>query len=194
MGWRVRARAVAVGVWAVAALVGCSAGGDGGGVPGPDSPGRSKEAPAPVPSGSPPASASDSPSASASASAGIGVAREPVDAVAARAEVEENWALFFDGRTPAAERVRVLENGSGMAPLLARLEADPSATRTSAEVGEVLFTSPTEARVTYDLRVGGNPLLSGSKGTAVLRDGTWKVSARTLCELARSGGKDAPGC
>ncbi|MEV7615660.1 hypothetical protein [Streptomyces sp. NPDC089799] len=165
-------------------------------------PGRSAAASAPAASRSASASApvsasapgSASPSAPRSASAPAGSARGPEDAVAARAQVEENWALFFNGGTPAADRVRVLENGSGMAPLLARLEADPSAAGTSARVDDVVFTSPTEASVTYDLRVGGNPLLSAGKGTAVLRDGTWKVSARTLCDLARSGGKEAPGC
>lgn len=121
-------------------------------------------------------------------------ANGPADPAAAKAEVTKNWTAFFDPKTPTAERIKLLENGPQMAPVLAAFAADKTAAMTSAEVKAVAFTSPTGADVTYDLLVGGNPALPDSKGTSVLQDDTWKVSVRTLCGLVQLSGAQVPGC
>ncbi|WP_240136505.1 hypothetical protein [Streptomyces sp. MUM 178J] len=122
---------------------------------------------------------------------------QPADPDEARAEVEENWTLFFAPDTPVDERVAVLEDGDDLGPVLAVLAEDPNAGNTSADVTDVTFTSATEATVTYDLKSGDTVLLPDSTGKAVLQDETWKVSKSTLCGLAEqsaAGATALPGC
>ncbi|MFG2879992.1 hypothetical protein ACGFYU_34105 [Streptomyces sp. NPDC048337] len=140
-------------------------------------------------------SGNDGGAASPSVSApGAPTGTGPADPAAAKAQIEKNWVVFFGPKTSMEERVKVLENGETLQPLLAGFAADPMAAKSSAKVTEVVFTSPTEARVTYDLLVGDTPALPGSKGTAVLQDGVWKVSVKTLCGLVELSGNAAPGC
>ncbi|MFD4373090.1 hypothetical protein [Streptomyces sp. NPDC058486] len=121
-------------------------------------------------------------------------ADEPADPAAARAEIERNWAAFFAADTPAAERVKLLENGEEMREVLAAFAGNPQAAATTAKVTGVAFTSATGADVTYDLLAGGNPLLPDSRGTSVFQDDTWKVSVKTLCGLVKLSGVTVPGC
>ncbi|MFJ2935542.1 hypothetical protein ACIO8G_22650 [Streptomyces sp. NPDC087219] len=121
-------------------------------------------------------------------------AGEPDDPAAAKAEITRNWTAFFDPATPAAERVGLLENGEQMQEVLGAFGGDKNAAMTSAKVTGVAFTSATEADVTYDLLVGGNPALTGSQGTSVLQNDTWKVTVKTLCGLVQLSGVTVPGC
>ncbi|MFE7550949.1 hypothetical protein [Streptomyces gardneri] len=119
---------------------------------------------------------------------------EPADAAAAEAEITKNWTAFFDPKVPTAEKVKLLENGEVMQPVLAAFAGDRNAAMTSAKVTGVEFTSGTEADVTYDLLVGGAPALPDSQGTTILQDDTWKVSVKTLCGLVELSGVTVPGC
>lgn len=177
-----------IGVWAAAAvlatvpaLAGCSS--DAG----KDASGTTTSAGAPATPGTP---ATITTPATAVTPTGDG----PADPAAARAQVEKNWATFFDSKVSVEDKAEVLENGELLEPLLGGFAGDPNAAASSAKVTDVVFTSPTEARVTYDLLVGGAPALPGSKGIAVLEDGVWKVSAKTLCALIELSGNAAPGC
>ncbi|MFC9594905.1 hypothetical protein [Streptomyces sp. NPDC056944] len=118
----------------------------------------------------------------------------PADPVAAKAEITRNWTAFFDPKTPVAEKVRLLENGEQLRPVLGAFAADKNAAMTSAKVTGIEFTSATGANVTYDLLVGGNPALTGSQGTSILQNDTWKVSVKTLCGLVELSGVTVPGC
>ncbi|MGP9021652.1 hypothetical protein ACT1U9_25045 [Streptomyces sp. BR1] len=136
-----------------------------------------------------------SPSPSATAPANSPALNQPGDPAAAKAQIEKNWATFFDSKASTEAKVKVLENGDMLRPLLAAFGGDKNAAQSSAKVTAVTFISPTAAAVTYDLLVGGNPALPGAKGTAVLQDQTWKVSVKTLCALVKlSGNAAAPGC
>ncbi|MEU9858665.1 hypothetical protein [Streptomyces sp. NPDC047974] len=121
-------------------------------------------------------------------------AEEPDDPAAAKEEITRNWAAFFDADTPADERAELLENGEEMEAVLDAFAGNPQAAMTAAEVTGVAFTSATGADVTYDLLVGGNPVVPGAHGTAVLQDGTWKVSVKTLCGLVQLSGVTVEGC
>ncbi|QGV81373.1 hypothetical protein [Streptomyces ficellus] len=134
-----------------------------------------------------------SPSPAATATQGQ---NQPSDPAAARAEVEKNWTAFFAPATPAEEKVRLLENGERMQPVLQALSGSPQAAQTSVKVENVTFTSPTQGEVTYDLLVAGSPALPDSKGTTVLQDDTWKVSVKTLCALVKLSpdASPVPGC
>ncbi|MFF9015697.1 hypothetical protein ACF09C_22365 [Streptomyces sp. NPDC014870] len=118
----------------------------------------------------------------------------PSDPVAAKAEITKNWLLFFNPRTPADERVKLLENGEQLGPALEVLMTNDAASQATAKVKAIEFTSPNDADVTYDLLVAGSVAVPNAKGTSVLQDDTWKVSAKTLCGLAQLSGASVPGC
>lgn len=118
----------------------------------------------------------------------------PIDPAHARAEITKNWTAFFDPKTPVEEKVRVLENGEQMRPVIDALKGDQAAGQATAKVKQITFTSPTAANVTYDLLVAGTPALPDSKGTSVLQNDVWKVSVKTLCGLVQLSGVSAPGC
>ncbi|WP_394435219.1 hypothetical protein [Streptomyces sp. SGAir0957] len=120
----------------------------------------------------------------------------PPDAAAARKEIRENWRKFFDPAVPQEEKEQVLEDGTRMRPVLESFSGDKRGGQVQANVTAIRFTSPTDAEVTYSLALKGATVLPGAKGTSVERDGTWKVSVRTLCALVRlSGNASAPaGC
>ncbi|MET9802702.1 hypothetical protein [Streptomyces sp. NPDC006368] len=121
---------------------------------------------------------------------------QPADPAAARQEIEKAWTTFFDPNASTDAKVRALENGDALRPVLAAFSGDPNAARTSAEVTNVTFTSATRADVTYDLLIDGNPVLTDSKGTAVHQKDAWKVSAKTFCALVKLSpdASAAPGC
>ncbi|MFJ5263061.1 hypothetical protein ACIQAC_21595 [Streptomyces sp. NPDC088387] len=124
----------------------------------------------------------------------------PADPAAATREVEENWQKFFDPKTSLTDKRAVLENGDEMAPVLQAFSGDERGGQVRAEVEKVEFTSATDADVTYNLTLEGATALPGAAGTAVEQDGTWKVSAKTLCALVQLSQTDAasqsplPGC
>ena len=140
-----------------------------------------------------PSTSSSQTSAAPVTSAPVGGA--PADQAAAKQQIEKNWAVFFDPRTSTDDKVKVLENGDTLRPLLAVFSGDKNATQANAKVTGVSFTSAKAADVTYDLIVGASTPLPNSKGTSVLQDQTWKVSVRSLCALVElSGNAAAPGC
>ncbi|MEV7445605.1 hypothetical protein AB0O22_31480 [Streptomyces sp. NPDC091204] len=116
----------------------------------------------------------------------------PADPAAAKEQIEKNWAAFFDPQTPVKEKADLLQHGEVIAVLLGLFGTDADSPDTAVEISDVTFTSPTEAKVTYDLLVGGIPVLEDSKGVAVLDDGVWKVSLKSLCGLIALSGHDAP--
>lgn len=122
-------------------------------------------------------------------------ANGPADPVAATALVKKNWELFFDPKTPVADKEKYLQNGTVLAPLLQGFAADPRVAQVSSTVSNVAFTSPTTATVTYALSLQGTVVEPNATGQAVLQDGTWKVSDSTLCGLvALTGNTKLPGC
>ncbi|WP_405010571.1 hypothetical protein [Kitasatospora sp. NBC_01539] len=147
-------------------------------------------------SGSPSAGASATATASASpASPASPAGSAPADVEAAKAQVTANWEKFFDPATPIADKAAVLQNGAALAPALQGFAADPRVGQVKADVTAVDFTSATEATVTYTLSLQGNVVQPAATGTAVLDDGTWKVSTKSLCGLvAQAGGATVPGC
>ncbi|WP_326583834.1 hypothetical protein OG889_35640 [Streptomyces sp. NBC_00481] len=117
----------------------------------------------------------------------------PADTAAAEKQIKENWKTFFDPATSTKEKQAVLENGDEMGPVLAAFSGDERGGQVEAEVQKVVFTSATDADVTYTLLLEGATALPDAAGTAVEQDGTWKVSVKTLCGLVALSGNATPG-
>lgn len=120
------------------------------------------------------------------------VADEPADPAAAKAEIEKNWTAFFDAKATTEQRVALLEHGDLLEFVIDTFADNPNVSKASVKVKDVAFTSPTEAKVTYDLLISGASTLPDSKGIAVLDDGIWKVSLKSLCGLIELTGDEAP--
>ena len=83
-----------------------------------------------------------------------------------------------------------------MGPVLQAFSGDERGGQVQAKVTKVEFTSATGADVTYTLTLKGATALPDASGSAVEQDGTWKVSAKTLCALVQLSGNASPipGC
>lgn len=125
-------------------------------------------------------------------------AAAPADPAAATRQIKENWRKFFDPAVPTKDKQAVLENGDRMAPVLRAFDGDKRGGQVRATVTRVEFTSPSDANVTYTLTLKGATALPDAEGTAVERNGTWKVSDKTLCALVQLSGNASasalPGC
>ncbi len=60
----------------------------------------------------------------------------------------------------------------------------------------MIITSPTQAKVTYNVLLGTTPALTNQSGVAVYQDGTWKVGDASFCGLLalENGGKAPSVC
>jgi hypothetical protein len=100
-----------------------------------------------------------------------------------------NWEAFFAGATPAPDKVALLENGDAHRAELAEWAANPAAAGVSVQVTDVKINADGTADVTFDVVSGGATVIKGETGTAVLEDGSWKVSESSFAGmLAAMGG------
>ena len=123
--------------------------------------------------------ASSSPSSAPSSSAPA----SPVSASGAAATIKTNWEAFFNPKTPVAKRVSLLQDGQTFATVIRAQAGSGLASSASAKVTKVTVVSPSQAKVTYAILVGGQPVLSGRTGVAVKQAGTWKVGVASFCGL-----------
>jgi hypothetical protein len=142
------------------------------------------------------ASATPTASATASATASPTASTEPATGAGATAAIKANWAAFFNGSTPIATRISLLQNGSQYSAIMTKVLGTPQAATAGATVQTVTITSATGANVGYTITLSGTPVLGGQKGTAVYQDGVWKVSVTSFCDLAalENSGKAVAGC
>lgn len=126
-------------------------------------------------------------SAPASSPASSGSASNSGAAIA----ITANWETFFSAKTPATKRVSLLQDGQQFATIIRSQAGTGLAAEATAKVTKVTVTSPTQAKVTYNILLAGTPALSGQSGTAVLEGGTWKVGVSSFCGLLalENGGK-----
>lgn len=113
---------------------------------------------------------------------------------AAIAQVKSNWTAFFKGSTSGAKKVSVLQNGAQFASYIESQAKSSLGRSVSVKVKKVVVTSSTKAKVTYDILLNGTPQLTNASGTAVLQEGTWKVSDTSFCALLSLENAHVPAC
>ncbi len=101
---------------------------------------------------------------------------------------------FFDGNTPAAQKISLLEDGPQFADAINAQAGSPMAKSTTATVQNVASSGTDHADVTYTILLAGTPALSGQRGSAVRTDGSWKVTAATFCALLTLEGNPPAAC
>jgi hypothetical protein len=128
-------------------------------------------------SSSPPAaSPSAKPSASSTSSVSSAVSAD-------EKAITTNWTAFFNPKTPVAQRVNLLQDGSAFASVIKAQAGSALAGSASAQVTKVTVITTSEAAVTYNVLLAGTPALKNQAGTAVYQDGTWKVGVASFCGL-----------
>jgi hypothetical protein len=132
-----------------------------------------------APASTPPASTPPAPSSGSATSASLSA--EPASGSGAQAAIQANWVAFFSGKTSAAQKIALLQDGQTFAGIVndpANLQMGQSA---SATVHNVTI-SGTTAAVTYDVGISGFGL-TDQHGTAIYQDGIWKVGDASFCGL-----------
>ncbi len=126
--------------------------------------------------------ASSTPKASPSASSSMTATEQAAAA---------DWVAFFNAKTPVSKRVTLLQDGQALEPVIKAQAGSSLASQASAKVTKVTMVSPAQADVTYSILLSGKPVLSGQKGVAVYKDGTWQVGVASFCGLlaTENGGK-----
>ena len=99
---------------------------------------------------------------------------------------------YTDAFTPTEQAVKdaaiVRSPGMRAAAEQVRARYPEAVATTTVEVGDVVFLSPTEALLHFELRYTGGALAGVRRGGAVLVDGRWKVPSETICEVLAFGG------
>lgn len=106
--------------------------------------------------------------------------------------IVEAYAVVFDSTTTFEEKSAFIDDASGLEETVATY------TSTGESVGGVT-AEPTavtidgeEATVVYTLLFSGNPTYPGQNGTAMLVDGTWKISRDMFCGVMASARSACP--
>ncbi len=135
-----------------------------------------------TPASSPPAasSAASSPAASSAAPSSPSAAGGN-----AKAQITANWEAFFDGQTPAAKKIQLLQNGQKFATVINAQAGSGLASTAGAKVTAVVVNSATSATVSYDITLSGATALANQTGTAVYEGGMWKVGDVSFCQLLK---------
>jgi hypothetical protein len=131
----------------------------------------------PSSSSSSPASTPSTPSTASTPSSSSGAS--------ATSAIKTNWVQFFSGKTDAATKISLLQDGQKFASVIDAQAGTALAAAAVATVTAVVLDSPTTASVTYNVGVGGGQGLNNQAGTAVLENGTWLVSDASFCSLLK---------
>ncbi len=127
--------------------------------------------------------ASSSPSSAPSSSASAASSASPVSSSGATAAITADWEAFFSPKTPVAKRVSLLQDGQTFQSVIKSQAGSGLAASATSKVTKVTLVSPTQAKVTYSILLGGQPALSNQAGVAVKQGGTWKVGVASFCGL-----------
>lgn len=111
------------------------------------------------------------------------------------AQITANWEAFFSGRTPAAKKVSLVQDGSAFATVINAQAGSGMAKSVAAKVSKVtVAASGKAATVRYSITMGGKAALSNQTGQAVKQAGTWKVGTASFCALLALEGTKPPAC
>jgi hypothetical protein len=118
---------------------------------------------------------------------------QPADSGAAKAEIEQAFATAYNGGLGSDDEKRaVVQDSESLKPVMEQIRNGAFAQQVkdaTAHVTEVVFTSPTEAAVRYDINIANYTDFTGRIGKALLIDGHWKVARVTVCaDISLAGG------
>jgi hypothetical protein len=123
------------------------------------------------------------PTSAPTGSPSTGTGAEPTGGAGAITAIKANWATFFNGSTPIARRVQLLEDGPQFTAAIKGLSKLTIASSSSAKISHVSLTGTSQAAVMYDILISGQPILKNQAGLAIYENGVWKVGYKSFCSL-----------
>jgi hypothetical protein len=122
---------------------------------------------------------------------------QPGDPAAARAAIEDAFATAYSGGLGSDEAKRdAVEGSEGLTGVMEEIRNGTFAQQVkdaTAKVTEIVFTSPTEAAVRYDINVANYSNFTDRIGKALFIDGRWKVARVTVCaDISLASGNCPP--
>ncbi|MGZ4690733.1 MAG: hypothetical protein ACXVIM_05895 [Acidimicrobiia bacterium] len=121
---------------------------------------------------------------------------QPQDAAAARAEVIQAFETAYSGTADDTAKAAAVEDSGSLKDVMAKADSGPYAQQVkdaSAKVTDVVFTSPTEAAVRYDIDIKNySSNFTDRIGKALFVDGRWKVAKVTVCADISLAGVTCP--
>ncbi|MBV8982750.1 MAG: hypothetical protein JO086_17770 [Acidimicrobiia bacterium] len=120
----------------------------------------------------------------AAACGGGGSSETPAQA---KTKITTAWQNFFDPSIPTAQKTNVIQNYTGLKPILDAQANNPQAKNLKAKVDDVTLQGDKSATVRYDLvsTADNSTLLPNASGQAVKEGDNWKVSQQTFCQLVK---------
>lgn len=117
------------------------------------------------------------------------------DTSAAKAAIEHAFKGFFDGSTSAGTKESLVEHAYLFRNLVKSESTSALAKSIRVQVEQVSDITAKHAKVTYRLEVDHKSLLAHAEhGSAIKIQGTWKVSAATVCALVKLEGARTIAC
>jgi hypothetical protein len=115
---------------------------------------------------------------------------QPADPDAAREAVRAIYAQAWNHTSSRADKLDAIHQPTGVERAMEQAAAGygQAVGSTLVEVGDIVFTSPTQAQLHFRLTYTGAPSLGHRIGGAVLVDGRWKVLRGTYCEVLSMAG------
>ncbi|HZT84294.1 MAG TPA: hypothetical protein VE984_02590 [Gaiellaceae bacterium] len=110
-----------------------------------------------------------------------------------KGQITSAYEKFFSGKTSVSDRVALLQNGQKFKPVIQAFASNPLARNVSATVSSVTLQGPNDAKVVYQVKLGGTGLPKQT-GAAVRQNGKWKVADSSLCKLVALQGSTPPAC
>ena len=159
---RIMAPALSLALAATAAA--CSSSSTSASTSSSSAPAASTAASSPAVAGSSAAPSSAAQSSAAPSASGSG----------AKAQITANWEAFFNGKTSAAKKISLLQDGQKYTALIKAQAGSAVAATAGAKVTAVVVNSATSATVSYDITISGAPVLTNQSGTAVNQGGIWE--------------------
>lgn len=115
---------------------------------------------------------------------------QPADPDAARAAVRDVYARAWNHTSARADKLDAIHEPVGVERAMEQAAASygQAVGSTLVEVGDIVFTSPTQAQLHFRLTYTGAPSLGHRVGGAVFVDGRWLVLRGTYCEVLSMAG------
>jgi hypothetical protein len=122
-------------------------------------------------------------------------AEQPDDAAAARQAITNAYETVFTHGSDATANAALIEDPDSLKEAQEAVRSNfPEAIDTvTVTVGDIVFTSKTEAALYFELKYSGGAQFGQQIGFAKLIDGTWKISHDTMCVVLGWGGGQCNG-
>jgi hypothetical protein len=144
------------------------------------------------------ACSSDKKTASTTSSAATSTTGKPFDEAAAKAEITAAYTEFFDGTkgTKESKLQQLAEADKLRALFLENFDKNAAvAAMTTITMETITFgADKTTADTVFTLNVNGTPALEHFGGSAVLKDGKWKLTTAAFCDITYIGATQPDAC